>query len=277
MSGSPLSRLYSRAFVTGASSGIGLALTRLLLEEGVEVWGTSRERSRLSALLPHPRFHPIALDLSSAHEAGQAFEQARTEAGGCFDLVILNAGFGVFGPFAEMDFEVWQHQLEAMVLVSSRLSHAALRAFPSEGPVALVHVSSLAAELSIPCMAGYNMAKAALSALSETLLIEPGREGLCVIDFRPGDHRSGFNRGMAEAARLEDPRLACIWKRLEETVEAGPPAESAARVLLHALRRRRSGVVRTGGLFQARVAPFFMSLFPQGLRRRLLTRYFRSR
>jgi len=277
MSGSPLSRLYGRAFVTGASSGIGLALTRLLLEEGVEVWGSSREPSRLSALLSHPRFHPLALDLASAHEAEEAFEQARSQAGGRFDLVILNAGFGVFGPFAEVGFEVWQRQLEAMVLVSARLSHAALRAFPAEGPVALVHVSSLAAELSIPCMAGYNMAKAALSALSETLLIEPGREGLCVIDFRPGDHRSGFNRGMAESARLEDPRLACIWKRLEETVEAGPPAESAAKVLLHALRRRRSGIVRTGGLFQAWVAPFFMSLFPQGLRRRLLTRYFRSR
>jgi NAD(P)-dependent dehydrogenase (short-subunit alcohol dehydrogenase family) len=277
MSGQTLSRLYRRAFVTGASSGIGLALVRLLLKEGVEVWGTSREAARLSALFTDSHFHPVTLDLGSAQEAEAAFAAARLQAGGGFDLVVLNAGFGLFGPFDELEFEAWEHQLEAMVVTTARLCHVALRSLPAEGPSSLVLVSSLAAELTIPCMAGYNMSKAALSALAETLMLETVRPGLRVIDFRPGDHRSGFNLGMAESARLETPRLRRIWDRLESTVEAGPPAESAAVVLLQALHRRHQGIVRTGGFFQAWVAPFFMSVFPQGLRRRLLAGYFRTR
>jgi len=277
MSGQPLSRLYGRAFITGASSGIGLSLARQLLADGVQVWGSSREAARLRELAVYPHFHPVTLELGSGPEAESAFEEARLQAGGSFDLVILNAGFGVFGPFADLEFAIWERQLEAMVLVTARLAHAALRSFPTEGPCALVLVSSIAAELSIPCMAGYNMSKAALSSLGETLMLESERPGLCVIDFRPGDHRSGFNRGMAESASLEKPRVARIWQRLEETVEAGPPAESAAAALVRVLRRRRSGVVRCGGLFQSSIAPFFMALFPQGLRRRLLAGYFRTR
>src|SRR5437868_15314232 len=83
-----------RVFLTGASSGIGLAATRALLARGEEVWGTSRNSSRL---ITHPRLHPVTLDLNHKREIEGAFNRALGEAGH-FEVVINNAGNGHFGP-----------------------------------------------------------------------------------------------------------------------------------------------------------------------------------
>src|SRR5205814_228255 len=94
-SGVELRRKVKRIFITGASAGIGLATARLLAGRGDEVWGTSRDPSRLPSL---PRFHPIRLDLSDTVSLGESFNHALEEAGH-FDIVINNAGnIGYFGP-----------------------------------------------------------------------------------------------------------------------------------------------------------------------------------
>src|SRR5690606_33758790 len=54
------------AFITGASAGLGEAFTRMLLDEGVAVWGTARSLERLNAFSATPSFHPVALDLHDA-------------------------------------------------------------------------------------------------------------------------------------------------------------------------------------------------------------------
>ena len=126
MSVQRLSETYRSAFVTGVSSGLGRAFADMLLAEGVQVWGTSRDESRLKDLSPVPGFNAVVMDLDSAAEAEAVFAKAAEQAGGCFDLVIMNAGYGVFAPFASVHFSVWQRQLEAMLITHSRLSHAAL-------------------------------------------------------------------------------------------------------------------------------------------------------
>src|SRR5438045_8928686 len=80
--------------LTGASSGIGLAIAKLLVAQGHEVWGTSRNLERLPKL---PQFHPVRLDLSDRHSVEKAFNAALADAGH-FDVLITNAGSGHFGP-----------------------------------------------------------------------------------------------------------------------------------------------------------------------------------
>ena len=82
-----------RAFLTGASSGIGLATAQALLAAGHEVWGTSRDLDRLPQL---KHFHRVQLDLRHNSEIDGAFVNALSEAGH-FDVVINNAGSGHFG------------------------------------------------------------------------------------------------------------------------------------------------------------------------------------
>ncbi len=271
-----VSDLYPTAFVTGASAGLGRAFSAMLLAEGVRVWGTARDPSRLASLAANPAFTAVGLDLADAAAAGSALDHAAVAAGGAFDLVVQNAGYGAFGEFTATDFAVWQAQLEAMLLTTARLSQTALRGMRAKDRGCLVHVASLAVEFPLPFMSGYNMAKAGLSALSESLIFETRGTGVTVIDFRPGDYRTAFNQAMqtTTAAPAADPRLARAWLALESNLEAAPLPVRAAADLRRALRRRRSGVVRSGSFFQARLAPLLARLAPASLVRATTARYF---
>jgi len=278
-----LSSLHRRAFVTGASSGLGQAITRLLLSEGVEVWGTSRLSSRLAGVvpsMPEPRasaFHPVVLDLSDSDAAVQAFREAARLSGG-FDLVVLCAGGGVFGSFAGTPFDEWESQLSTLCTATARLAHeACLGIQKSDTDAALVLVTSLAVEFPIPSMHGYNMAKAALSALAAGLASEARGGPLRVIDFRPGDHCTGFNAAMDGPSRPRSPRLDAIWERLESEMAKAPPPAEAAADLRRALLARRCGIVRSGSFFQARLAPWLARLAPPSLLRVALAWHFNDR
>ncbi|HXM33541.1 MAG TPA: SDR family NAD(P)-dependent oxidoreductase, partial [Chthoniobacterales bacterium] len=119
-----------RVFITGASSGIGLATAKLLAERGDEVWGTSRDIARLPQL---PHLHPIRLDLGDLDSLGQSFDAALKEAGH-FDVLINNAGSGHFGPGEFLNVDAVRQQFQTVVFAHielCRLACAAMRAHGS--------------------------------------------------------------------------------------------------------------------------------------------------
>ncbi|MBI2814946.1 MAG: SDR family NAD(P)-dependent oxidoreductase [Opitutae bacterium] len=272
---SPLSARYRTAFVTGASTGLGLAFTDMLLAGGVEVWGTSRDPARLAA---RTGFHAVALELGDGPTAERAFLDAEKTAGG-FALVINNAGFGAFGAFAHTDFAVWEEQLRTMLVNTARLSHAALRGLLARKHGALVNISSIAGEFGMPYQAVYNTAKAGLSALNESLMYEVKDTGVIVIDFRPGDFRTDFEGSVRRPAQAgadaaQSGRMARVWAGFTAMMRSGPPPAQAAADLRAALLRGRSGTVRTGRFFQARLAPFLARFGSLALKRRIQEKYF---
>lgn len=275
MASTRVAELYRTAFVTGASTGLGRAFTEMLLAEGVEVWGTSRDPARLAALSQAhgARFHGVALDLRDG-EAAEKILHASGEAAGSLDLLINNAGFGVFGEFAQVPFSTWQQQLEVMLVNPARLSQAALRGMLSRKRGALVNISSLAVEFPLPFQSAYNIAKAGLTALNESLMIETADTGIVVIDFRPGDYRTDFDGSVQRPQRESTPRMARAWTAFENMMRSGPPPVHAAASLRRALLNRRSGTVRTGRLFQATIAPFITRFSSLALKRRIQARYF---
>lgn len=265
-----LSARYRTAFVTGASTGLGLAFADMLLEEGVRVWGTARDPRRLPE---RANFTAVALELADGRAAEAAFCAAEQAAGG-FDLVVNNAGYGVFGGFAGTDFSVWQRQMEIMLVNTTRLAHAALRGMLTRGRGALVNVSSLAAEFPLPFQSAYNVTKAGLSALSESLMLETRGTGVIVLDFRPGDHRTDFEVSVQRPAQLADPAQRRAWAAFSRMMSTAPAPDHAAAALRRALRRGRSGTVRTGRLFQAVLGPLLARFGTQHTRRAFLRRYF---
>jgi short-subunit dehydrogenase len=247
----------------------------MLLRDGLRVWGTSRDPSRLATLAGGKTSHftGVTLDLRDARAAESIFTSANTAAGG-FDLVINNAGFGVFAEFASVDFAAWQEQLDVMLINPARISHAALRGMRARNHGALVNISSLATEFPLPFQSAYNIAKAGLSALNESLMIETAGSGVIVIDFRPGDYRTDFDGSVRRPQTSPTPRMARAWTAFEAMMRTGPAPEHAAAALRNALLRRRSGTVRTGRFFQAVVAPFISRLASLPLKRRIQARYF---
>jgi short-subunit dehydrogenase len=272
-----VSDFYRTALVTGASAGLGRAFADMLLAEGVRVWGTARDPARLDDIASRcpENFRAVSLDLAKAAAAETTFVRAADEAGGAFDLVVNNAGYGVFGEFAATEFAVWQAQLDALLTTTLRLSHAALRGMRARRHGCLVTVSSLAVEFPLPLMSGYNIAKAGLAAFCESLDIETRGGGFTVIDFRPGDYRTDFNQAMQTASPSAIPGHARrIWQTLDAHLRAAPPPARAAADLRRALLRRRRGVVRSGSFFQARLAPLLVRLAPAAVRRAAMARYF---
>jgi short-subunit dehydrogenase len=269
-----LAERHRHALVTGASAGLGRAFAEMLLSEGVRVWGTARDPARLAPLAAaHPgQFFPVALDLADPAGALGAYAAAAAAAGGAFDLVVQNAGYGVFGEFAAVPEAIWRAQVGGMLGTVLALSHAAFRAMQERDRGCLVHVSSLAAEFPIPYMAGYNVVKAGLSALSESLMFESRGGAVRVIDFRPGDFRTDFNHAMQKEAL--SARSLPAWNALEKSMAGAPLPARAAADLRSALRRDRSGVVRSGSFFQATLAPALARLAPQAWLRGAMARYF---
>lgn len=277
MAAASVSDLHRTAFVTGASTGLGLAFTQMLLAEGVRVCGTSRDPARLDALVRgHPgTFTAAGLDLQDGAAAVRVFRTHEERTGG-FDLVINNAGYGAFGPFAGADFAPWRRQLEVMLVNTAQLAHAALPGMLARGRGALVNISSLAAEFPLPYQSAYNMAKAGLSALSESLMLETAGTGVVVLDVRPGDYRTDFEPSVVRLPGADAPRPARVWAAFAAMMRSGPAPEHAAASLRRALRRNRSGTVRTGRAFQAVIGPLFVRLIPLALNRRIQARYYHA-
>lgn len=275
MSSGALSARYRTAFITGASTGLGLAFAEMLLAEGVEVWGTARDTARLAA---RPRFHAVALDLGDGDAAERAFLEAERAAGG-FDVVVNNAGFGAFGSYTHTDFGVWEHQFRVMLVNTARLAQAALRGMLVRRRGALVNVASIAGEFGMPYQAVYNSIKAGLSALNESLMYEVKGTGVILIDFRPGDYRTDFEASVRRPEQagvdpLNAGRMARAWASFEGMMRGGPVPAHAADALRRALARGRSDTVRTGRFFQAALAPFAARFASLALKRRMQEMYF---
>ena len=270
MSPGPLSSRYRTAFVTGASTGLGLAFTEMLLAGGVEVWGTSRDASRLPA---RPRFHAVAFELGDGTAAGKIFLETEKAAGG-FDVVINNAGFGAFGSFAHTDFAVWEDQFRVMLVNTAHLSQVALRGMLVRQHGALVNISSIAGEFGMPYQAVYNSVKAGLSALNESLMYEVKGTGVIIIDFRPGDYRTDFEGSVRRPPGTAGPGQEKTWAAFTAMMQSGPPPAHAAASLQRALLRGRSGTVRSGRFFQAVLAPFLARFGSLALKRRIQEMYF---
>jgi short-subunit dehydrogenase len=266
---------YRTAFVTGASTGLGRAFTEMLLAEGLRVWGTTRELERLDALVAAHRgkFTAVGLDLAAGQDATDIFIEADRVAGG-FDIVINNAGYGVYGDFTATDFSVWREQLEVMLVHTAQLTHAALAGMRRRNRGAIVNLSSLAAEFPLPFQSAYNVAKAGLSALNESLMLELAGTGVIVIDLRPGDYRTDFEGSVRRPGPQTDPRMVRGWTAFERMMRSGPPPAHAAAALRRALFVGRSRTLRCGRFFQAVVAPFLARFGSLKLRRKIQARYF---
>ncbi len=267
-----LGQRFRRAVVTGASSGLGAAFRDLLLAEGVAVIGTSRDPSRCA---PQPGLTWLPLDLADGASMGHflaELEPLWPE----IDLLINNAGEGVFNRFEDFEPAQIGDQLRVLLHGPIALCHAALPHFLGRDHGTIVNVASLARDLPLPYFSLYNAAKAGLSNFSRSLHLDLSDTAVRVIDFQPGDYRTRFN---AEAARPEDlhldPALARAWATHERHLQAAPDPRRAAQDLRRALHRRVGGVITSGSFFQARLAPLLPRLAPWNLVRWAIRRYYR--
>ena len=253
-----------RIFLTGASAGFGLLGARALCTRGHQVWGTSRDVSRLPTL---ENFHPIVLDLNDPVSIAAGFDRALWEAG-FFDVLINNAGAGVFGPLESFSDAEFAAQLDTMVLGPQRLIRRALPDMRARRAGLIVNVSSLAGEFPMPFMVPYSMAKAALSAMSEGLVMELSESGVEVVDLRPGDFKTQFHESTRRIGGALDqaysPGVEHAWNTIDVNMNRAQDPGAVADALVAIVEGRLRGpVVVRGDVFQARIFRLLARLVPR--------------
>ncbi len=259
-----------RIFLTGASSGIGLAIARALSANGDEIWGTARKLERIPTL---PGLHRVALDLLDRDSLGEIFRSAWREAGH-FDVVINNAGSGYFGRAESLSSAELARHFQVLVFGQIELLHLALESMRHEEHGLVINVSSLASRLPVPYMAAYNAAKAALATYTMSMQLELGKESVRLVDLQPADINTGFNDAIARPAS-DDARAMQAWQTVDRNMRAAPSPELVARRVMKLINQRNPPArVTVGDSFQSIVAPLIFRFLPQSVRLWGLKRYY---
>lgn len=184
------------AVVTGASKGIGLAVTRTFLQEGMKVVAASRKSTPELAALAGPDLIHATADLADPDAPGAVVERAIAEFGS-LDVLVNNAGGpppGVSLPrfsFLPLTDDDWRQMFEFNLFTAVRTVRAALPHLLAGGG-SIINVSSGSARLPAPMNVDYNAAKAALNNLTKALSEEFGPQGVRVNTILPGPVRTAW-------------------------------------------------------------------------------------
>jgi NAD(P)-dependent dehydrogenase (short-subunit alcohol dehydrogenase family) len=175
------------AVVTGASKGIGLAVTQALVSEGVHVIAGARDPSEaLAALVATGGVQEVAVDLSTPEGPARLVEAAVGM--GRLDILVNNVG--AVSPrldgFLTITDEQWLKSLTLNLLAAVRTTRAALPIMLAAGHGTIVTTSSVNAVLPDPSVMDYSAAKAALASFSKALSKEVGPKGIRVNTVSPG-------------------------------------------------------------------------------------------
>jgi NAD(P)-dependent dehydrogenase (short-subunit alcohol dehydrogenase family) len=259
------------ALVTGASSGIGFATASLLAQRGYRIFGTSRHpESR-----PGPEGVPmLQLDVSSDASVRSTVADVVGRAGP-IDILINNAGFGLFGAVEETSLEEARGQFETTFWGALRLIEQVLPAMRERRSGRIINISSVLGFMPVPFQPFYVASKHALEGYSEVLNLEVRPFGVFVSLIEPSFIRTGFFENRQEARAPLD-----AYKRAQsgvapdaERTDAGSDPNVVARVVLKAIAASdpaiRYAVGFDGALLQTTRSFLPASLFNRIVRRSL--------
>lgn len=209
----------SRAVVTGAGSGFGRAVALELADRGARVLCTDvkLEAAEETVELLARRGasgHAMKIDVRKADEVGAMEEKARSLYGGT-DVLVNNAGLAVVGELGKIPVEDWQYQVDVNLMgVIWGCHHFAPKMKDTGGWI--LNVASAAGIATAPLMGPYNVTKAGVIALSETLYVELARHqihvaALCPTFFRTNIHKDTRAHGMGTDKRTEKLVTEAKW------------------------------------------------------------------
>jgi short-subunit dehydrogenase len=237
----------SIALVTGASSGIGEQYARQLFERGHRVAIVARRADRLVKLAEDlggsERAVAIPADLTVPEDRDRLAGRLE-ELGARVEILINNAGYGIYRPFAEAGRERELSQVRLLVEAPVDLMARYLPGMVERGRGAVINMSSSAGFQPLPYNAGYSAAKGYLLMLSEAVHAEVRDHGVTVTAVCPGPVPSGFQEA-SEAGYFAD--------RLPKFTFVSP--ERVAQDALAAADRGRISVIPGGPQVRAALAP----------------------
>jgi NAD(P)-dependent dehydrogenase (short-subunit alcohol dehydrogenase family) len=189
------------AVVTGGTRGIGRAIVDRLLREGASVAFCGRTRESVDRAVAELRgsgkVFGCAADISRV-DGAQAFFQAVDGAFGGLDILVHNAGVGVFRKVGEMTPEEWHRNIDLNLSGAFYCAHEALSRFRIRGGGYIVNISSLAGKNPFSSGAAYNASKFGLNGFSEALMLDHRYDNVRVTTIMPGSVDTKFAGGPSD-------------------------------------------------------------------------------
>jgi len=181
-------------FVTGASSGYGLALARYAIARGYNVIATARTPAKLKALkaLAPDRVLVHKLDVTVPADASKAIAVAVARFGR-IDVLINNAGYGTIGAVEETPEADFRAQMDTNFFGALSVTKSVLPQLRQQKSGAIVNVSSMGGQMSFAGGSAYSASKFALEGMSEALAQEVAPYGIKVMIVEPGALRTNFS------------------------------------------------------------------------------------
>jgi NADP-dependent 3-hydroxy acid dehydrogenase YdfG len=241
-------------WITGASSGIGAALTRDFIKEGAIVAMSARRLDRLHELKEElgEHAHIFPLDVQKKAMVDDV-SQKIVDTLGKIDVIVANAGYGVFGYLENLTEEMWRKQFDTNVFgVVWTLQAAIPHLKKTKGRIAIM--SSIAGKLAFGQGAAYSASKFALMGIANALYQELYSHNISVTNIAPGVVESEIGRvdnlgRLREKSRMKDTRMYFKW-----------PTDKAARVMVNAIYDRKREAIITG---HGKIAAFLSSHLPE--------------
>ncbi|MER8017382.1 SDR family oxidoreductase [Streptomyces griseoluteus] len=227
-----------RWLVTGCSSGLGRSVVEAAARAGNLVVATARRPAALEELAARfpKQVTTAALDVCDPAQCEAAVEHAVDRFGGV-DVLVNNAGAGLFGAVEEVTDDELRAQLEILTVAPWRLARLVLPLMRAQGSGHIVNVSSLAGRTGFPGLSAYVAGKYALEGMSQVLAAEAAPFGIRVSAVEPGGFATRYGAALAEAVTrvpayegiTRDMRSGL--RGMEDNPALGRPEEFAALLL----------------------------------------------
>lgn len=178
------------ALVTGASSGMGKVIARRLIQNGYQVYAAARSVEKMNDLAQLGA-RALRMDISRDEGILAAVDTIVSQTGGV-DVLVNNAGFGLYGPVEEIGIDEARYQFEVNVFGAARLTQLLLPAMRARRRGYIINITSIGGKIYTPLGAWYHATKHALEGWSDCLRLEVAEYGIKVVIVEPGLIETGF-------------------------------------------------------------------------------------
>ncbi|MGP3639429.1 oxidoreductase [Lentilactobacillus hilgardii] len=178
------------AIVTGASSGIGKQIAKNLHRNGMDVYAVSRKVYQMNEL-DDLGIHTRHLDVTDYEEVDQVVNQIAKETGR-IDVLVNNAGLGVFGPAEEVDLAEGEYEFKVNVFAAMKMIQAVLPFMRKQKSGRIVNISSIDGKIYNLLGSWYVGSKFAIEGISDALRLELKPFGIDVVVIEPGAVKSSW-------------------------------------------------------------------------------------
>jgi NAD(P)-dependent dehydrogenase (short-subunit alcohol dehydrogenase family) len=225
-------------FITGVSSGFGRELAEQILKQGDRLVGTVRDLRKIADLVErYPgTFQAEILDVTDTAAIRKVVEGSFARLGR-IDVIISNAGYGLFGAAEELSDAQVEHIIATNLVGSIQLVRAALPRLRNQGGGRIIQISTYGGQVAFPGNSMYHATKWGIEGFVESVAQEVAPFGIGVTIVEPGGARTEFRYGSAQVAELMpvyDGNPAHAFLRLLDPrngLAPGDPARMAQRII----------------------------------------------